>query len=149
MQKRELCVLFVALLLPSLGYASDWIVPAKTAAPVKRSKVAEQFRNDGRKLYKKLMVMSKDYNFQDSGFGWSENKFYRKWADDIQSLERNCYSELDIARKRNDESEYGLGDICIATNYLYQVGLTYATTRGTDDRYSKKLLVDVKKAFGK
>lgn len=115
-------------------------------------KIMPEFANDmkikGRALYQELKKMRKEQDFIDAGFGYSGNKSrYQKWRDDGYALEKECKAGLDKIKSLQDKAQSELLWVCVATNYLNQLGNHYAMNGSKDDKLTITHNKNVKLAF--
>lgn len=116
---------------------------AKKTPPIITEATIEPYRLRGRDLYTQLLKLKKDNKFLQLGFGDAKSK---RWYQAAMQLEKDCNSESKkfpvSLRVRS-----GLFNVCVASNYLHQIGLRYAKHRGTDDKFSMSIKEEVKAAF--
>jgi hypothetical protein len=107
------------------------------------SHFVQSVRERGSTLYKQLLALKKNSRFLNQGFADPKsNDWYRR----AQKLEKDCDVEL-MKLSVRDRVRSDLFSICVASNYLHQIGLRYAKHRGTDDDFSNSIKKDVEEAF--
>lgn len=105
--------------------------------------VISSIEKNGQNSYKDLISLKADENFIARGLSYPKAM---KWYKQNQNFEKKCGVEL---RKLPIELRFSgkLSDMCTSFNYLGQVGMHYAKHSNSDDKFTIKFLIEIKKAF--
>lgn len=141
-----------------IGILSLFTVSICNAAPLVNTKpkqikpeTTELMRSQGQFLYKQLMEMRTEPEFKQYGFdGFKQSKHhdkYQKWMWDGYALQETCTEESKKIENVADRLQSELSEVCIAINYLNQIGQNYARNKGQDDKFTREFISEVKSAL--
>lgn len=106
-------------------------------------KVISSIEKNGQNSYKELMSLKTDQSFITRGLSYPKAM---KWYEQNNIFGKECGVEL---KKLPMELRFSgkISDMCTSFNYLGQVGMHYAKHNNSDDKFTLKFLVEIKKAF--
>lgn len=141
-----------------IGLLSLFTVSICNAAPIVTAKqkqikpeITKLMINKGQNLYKRLMKMRKEPEFKQYGFdGFKQSKQherYEKWMWDGYELQKACTEESQKIENVADRLQSELSDVCIAINFMNQMGQHYARNKGQDDKFTRGVGAEVSSAL--
>lgn len=145
---KRLIIVIVGMLAVS---TSDAAPPVESQPKQIKPEITQSMKTQGRKFYKQLMEMRKEQEFKQYGFdGLKQSRQYeryQKWMWGADNLQKACTNESQRIGNVADRLQSEISQVCIAINYMNQMGQHYARNKGQDDKFTREVGAEVKSAL--